>query len=126
MSLGDSPFARRLLTILCVLGLVFGSGHFGQALKVPFRVNDFLPVLPHQISWPVLNNFHSADDLLPSLVGSVSPNNGSVEWKGACFYGNEAHLEFTDSDRDEPALGGGVLYLKVTFYLLPLFNSSFI
>ncbi|GMY26146.1 zinc finger mynd domain-containing protein 15 [Fagus crenata] len=114
MSLGDSPFARRLLTILCVLGLVFGSGHFGQALKVPFRVNDVLPVLPHHISWPVLNNFHSADDLLPSLVGSVSPNNGSVEWKGACFYGNEAHLEFTDSDRDEPALGGGVLYLKTS------------
>lgn len=109
----NSPFKHRLLSILlCVLGLGFGS----DALKLPFRVNDVLPVLPHQISWPVLNNFHSAVDLLPAFVGSVSPNNGTLEWKGACFYGNEARLEFTEGDRDEPTLGGGVLYLKVTLF----------
>ena len=113
----NSPFKHRLLSILlCVLGLGFGFG--SDALKLPFRVNDVLPVLPHQISWPVLNNFHSAVDLLPAFVGSVSPNNGTLEWKGACFYGNEARLEFTESDRDEPTLGGGVLYLKVTLLVL--------
>lgn len=107
-----------LVLVLCILGLGFGQG-----FKVPFRVNDVLPVLPRQISWPVLNNFHSAVDLLPYYVGSVTPNNGSIEWKGACFYGNEARLEFTQGDR-EPALGGGVLYLKVT--LLVFFFFFFI
>ncbi|KAH7846256.1 hypothetical protein Vadar_011784 [Vaccinium darrowii] len=82
---------------------------YGEALKVPFRVKDVLPVLPRQISWPVFNNFHSAVDLLPPFVGSVSPTNGSLEWKGACFLGNEALLEFTTGSR---GLGGGVLYLK--------------
>lgn len=72
-----------------------------------------LPVLPHGISWSVLNNFHSAVDLLPSFVGSVSPNNGSIQWKGACFYDNQAKLEFTAGDRDDSDLGGGILYLKV-------------
>ncbi|KAF5726774.1 hypothetical protein HS088_TW22G00456 [Tripterygium wilfordii] len=87
---------------------------FGQAFKVPFTVKDVLPVLPRQISWPVLNNFHSAVDLLPYFVGSVTPNNESIEWKGACFYGNEARLEFTEGDRDDTGLGGGVLYLKTS------------
>lgn len=99
--------------MLCFLGL-----EFGQALKVPFRVNDVLPVLPRQISWPVLNNLHSAVDLLPYFVGSVTPHNGSIEWKGACFHGNEARLVFTQGDRHEPGLGGGVLYLKVRSWLL--------
>lgn len=101
--------SRRLLVLLlCFFGLGFGDG-----LKVPFRVKDVLPVLPRQISWPVLNNFHSAVDLLPYYVGSVSPINVSIEWKGACFYGNKARLEFTQGDRD-PGLGGGVLYITVT------------
>ncbi|CAL5332167.1 unnamed protein product [Camellia sinensis] len=105
-------FARSMwllgLIYFLGLGLVFGL-NFGESLKVPFRVNDVLPALPRQISWPVLNNLHSAVDLLPSFVGSVSPTNGSIEWKGACFFDNEARLEFTGGDR---GLGGGVLHLK--------------
>ncbi|KAI8030869.1 hypothetical protein LOK49_LG01G00673 [Camellia lanceoleosa] len=95
------------------LGLVFGL-NFGKSLKVPFRVNNVLPALPRQISWPVLNNLHSAVDLLPSFVGSVSLTNGSIEWKGACFFDNEARLEFTGGDR---GLGGGVLHLKVRSFI---------
>ncbi|KAF5945318.1 hypothetical protein HYC85_015546 [Camellia sinensis] len=105
-------FARSmwLLGLIYFLGLGLGFGlNFGESLKVPFRVNDVLPALPRQISWPVLNNLHSAVDLLPSFVGSVSPTNGSIEWKGACFFDNEARLEFTGGDR---GLGGGVLHLK--------------
>jgi hypothetical protein len=116
MSLLPHRSSVWLSLILCVLGIGFGSD-FGHALKVPFRVKDVLPVLPREISWPVLNNFHSAVDLLPAFVGSVSPYNGTAEWKGACFYGNEARLEFTEGDRDEPeGLGGGVLYLKVRVF----------
>ena len=109
-------FHRFLLSLFfCVLWLGFGVD-FGQAFKVPFRVKDVLPVLPRQITWPVLNNLHSAVDLLPAFVGSVSPNNGSVEWKGACFYGNEARLEFTESDRNVSGLGGGILHLTVRVF----------
>ncbi|KAF5726771.1 Zinc finger MYND domain-containing protein 15 isoform 2 [Tripterygium wilfordii] len=103
--------SRCLLVLFCFIGFGFD---FGQAFKVPFTVKDVLPVLPRQISWPVLNNFHSAVDLLPYFVGSVTPNNESIEWKGACFYGNEARLEFTEGDRDDTGLGGGVLYLKTS------------
>ena len=93
----------------------------------PLRIKDVLPVLPRQISWPVLNNFHSAVDLLPSFIGSVTPDNTSIEWEGACFSGNQARLEFTEGDRDKPNLGGGVLYLKVRslsrFELLNAFSD---
>ena len=100
------PRSMWLLKLICILGLGFGEG-----LKVPFRVKDVLPVLPRQISWPVLNNLHSAVDLLPSFVGSVSPSSGTVQWKGACFFDNEARLQFkAGGDWD---LGSGVLYLKV-------------
>ncbi|KAI5314140.1 hypothetical protein L3X38_043316 [Prunus dulcis] len=108
-----SLFSRTpwlLLLLLCFLGLVLG---FGDAFKVTLRIKDVLPVLPRQISWPVLNNFHSAVDLLPSFIGSVTPDNTSIEWEGACFSGNQARLEFTEGDRDKPNLGGGVLYLKL-------------
>ncbi|XP_042513149.1 uncharacterized protein LOC122088071 [Macadamia integrifolia] len=105
---------RRTLHMWAVLWFtVLGFGwNFGHSLKVPFRVNDVLPVLPRQISWPVLNNIHSAVDLLPLFVGSVAPDNGSVEWKGACFQSNEARFEFTGGENDKKELGGGILYLK--------------
>lgn len=97
---------RRLLTVLIwVLGL-----GFGEAFKVPFRVSDVLPVLPHQISWPVLNSFHSAVDLMPTFVGSIAPQNGSIRWKGACFFENEARVEFTGSG--DRGIGGATVYLS--------------
>ncbi|XP_050236250.1 uncharacterized protein LOC126686250 [Mercurialis annua] len=99
--------------LLVWLGLGFDSIHV-EALSVPFRANDVLPILPRQISWPLLNNIHSALDLLPYYVGSLAPNNGSVQWKGACFYENEARIDFTESDREPSDLGGGVIYLKTS------------
>lgn len=104
-----------LLRVLLILGLGF-CFDFGDAFKVPFRPTDVLPVLPRQISWPVLNNFHSAVDLLPAFVGSVTPNNASLDWRGACFYINEARLDFTAGDNR--GLGGGVLYLKVSYLII--------
>ncbi|KVI05616.1 hypothetical protein Ccrd_016062 [Cynara cardunculus var. scolymus] len=107
--------------LLCILGLlVLGFLlEFGDALKLPFRVNDVLPVLPRQVSWPVLNTFGSAVDLLPSFMGTISPNNGSIQWKGACFYGNEARMDFTQGD--DRGLGGGVIYLKVKQHGISVF-----
>ncbi|XP_043724943.1 uncharacterized protein LOC122671655 [Telopea speciosissima] len=105
---------RHMCTVfLCFVVLGFGL-NFGHAFKVPFRVKDVLPVLPHQISWPVLNNLHSAVDLLPFFVGSVSPNNGSIEWTGSCFHGNDARFDLTNGENGEQGLGGGILYLKTS------------
>lgn len=110
---------------LCFILLwILGLGSCSNAFKVPFRVNDVLPVLPHGISWPVLNNFHSAVDLLPYFVGSVTPDNASIEWKGACFFENTAKLEFTAGDRNETDLGGGVLYLKVCVFFASMRNHG--
>lgn len=95
--------------VVCSLALGFAA-NLGRALTLPFRANDVLPVLPRQISWPVLNNLHTAVDLLPSYVGSVTPSNGTIEWQGACFFTNEARIDFTEGDR---GLGGGLLRLKV-------------
>lgn len=102
-------FLRALGFLLLLLG--FQSLESARALSVPFRVKDVLPVLPRQISWPVLNNLHSPVNLLPSFVGSVSLNGSAIEWKGACFYANEARLEITNDSR------AAVLYLKVPLSL---------
>lgn len=101
----------QLLKLLLILGLGFGFFECGDSFKLPFRPTDVLPVLPRQISWPVLNSFHRAVDLLPAFVGSVTPNNASIDWKGACFSTNQACLDFTAGDNR--SLGGGVLHLKV-------------
>ncbi|CAK9137841.1 unnamed protein product [Ilex paraguariensis] len=101
------------LRLLLILGLGLGFGlDFGDALKVPFRVKDVLPVLPREISWPLLNNIHSAVDLLPSFVGTLTPDNGSIEWKGSCFFDNEARIEFKDTG--DRGLGGGTIHLKTS------------
>ncbi|XP_074274503.1 uncharacterized protein LOC141598678 [Silene latifolia] len=105
-----SRSVKLTLLIICILGLKLG---FGEAIKVPFRVNDVLPVLPKEISWPVLNNLHSAVDLLPSFVGAVTPNDDdSLKWKGACFYENSAKIEFVDGG--DRGLGGGILHLNTS------------
>lgn len=102
--------SRSINLVVLILILISGCAH---AFKVPFRVNDVLPILPRQVSWPLLSNLHSAVDLLPSFVGSVLPDGGSVAWKGACFFENEARLEFAEGDRGNIGLGGGILHLKV-------------
>lgn len=104
----NSHLLSHLLCVFLALGLA-------NSLKVPFRVKDVLPVLPRQVSWPVLNNLHSAVDLLPSFIGTIGPNNGSIDWKGACFYGNRARFEFKETviTADDKGLGGGVIYLEV-------------
>lgn len=94
-----------------LVGLGFGV-QFGSAFKVPVRFSDVLPVLPRQVSWPVLNNFHSAVDLLPQYIGSLAPENGTIKWNGACFSENEAKIEFTGTG--DRGIGGGVIHLSVS------------
>ncbi|KAK8527247.1 hypothetical protein V6N12_054468 [Hibiscus sabdariffa] len=81
-------------------------------VKTPFHPRDVFPLLPRQVSWPILNSLNSAVDLLPTFVGSVSSQNHIVSWKGACFYENTAWMEFHNKSGSE--FGGGTLHIKVS------------
>ncbi|MCD7472379.1 hypothetical protein HAX54_013607 [Datura stramonium] len=74
---------------------------------------DILPLLPRQVSWPIVNSLHSAVDLLPAFVGAASiEGNNTLEWKGACFYKNIAWLELHNKSKSH--FGGGTLHIKVS------------
>ncbi|KAK3027956.1 hypothetical protein RJ639_039423 [Escallonia herrerae] len=81
------------------------------ALKAPFHPQDILPLLPRQVSWPILNALNGAVDILPTFVGAASSLNNSLAWKGACFYENTAWMEFHNKSGSE--FGGGTLHIKV-------------
>lgn len=116
---------RWLLSFLLV-GLGFRI-QFGTALKVPVRFTDVLPVLPRQVSWPVLNNIHSAVDLLPQYIGSLAPENGTINWNGSCFFDNQARIQLTATG--DRGIGGAVIHLSVcdcshTYYLHWMFTLA--
>ncbi|XP_051122035.1 uncharacterized protein LOC127245291 [Andrographis paniculata] len=98
-----------LMRLLIVLGLGLGF-QTGDAFTLPFQVQDMLPVLPRQVSWPVMNNIHSAVDLLPQYIGSLAPDNGTIRWKGACFFENEAKINLVDTG--DRGIGGGIIRLS--------------
>ncbi|KAF3453489.1 hypothetical protein FNV43_RR03929 [Rhamnella rubrinervis] len=107
---GHSDCDRRPYTCLTVPQL--------QVVKIslPVHPRDVLPLLPKQVSWPVLNSLHSAVDLIPTFIGYASPVSNDhhqvLEWKGACFYNNTAWLEFHNKSGSE--FGGGTLHIKVS------------
>ncbi|KAK1283422.1 hypothetical protein QJS10_CPB21g00918 [Acorus calamus] len=113
----NHPLLLLLLPLLPLL-LLFSTTttttttQFGSLLKPPFKPMDLLPLLPRELSWPILNTLNSAVDLLPSFVGAVSSPNSSVEWKGACFYENKAWMEF--HNKTGSRYGGGTLHLKAS------------
>ncbi|XP_043692441.1 uncharacterized protein LOC122642891 [Telopea speciosissima] len=88
------------------------SFHFGFAWKTPFHPRDVLPLLPREISWPMLNSLQNAVDLLPTFVGAASSPNDTLEWKGACFYKTQAWMEFHNKTGSE--FGGGTLHIKTS------------
>lgn len=106
-----------LLAVLLVSCLYFSQF---RAFKTPFHPMDVLPILPRQVSWPILKYLKTADDLLPAFVGAAVEGNKSLNWKGACFYENNAWMEFHNKTGSE--FGGGTLHLKVlicfVFFLL--------
>ncbi|KAF9672980.1 hypothetical protein SADUNF_Sadunf11G0100800 [Salix dunnii] len=107
----ESSFSLK--TILTIsLFLFFLTPQSSLAIKVPFHPQDLLPLLPRQVSWPILNYLKGAVDLLPTFVGAASSFNDTGEWKGACFYENRAWMEFHNKTGSE--FGGGTLHLKVS------------
>lgn len=115
-----NPFFKLILwTVLIICGLRPSNV---QAFKAPVRPIDVLPLLPRQISWPLLNKLNSAVDLLPSFVGAASATNNSLlQWKGACFYDNTAWLVFHNNSGTQ--WGGGTIHIKVIYFSISLFSS---
>ncbi|RDY12246.1 hypothetical protein CR513_02984, partial [Mucuna pruriens] len=97
-----------LLLLLSVSVTVLEVG----ALNSPFKPRDVLPLLPRQVSWPILNRLYSAVDLLPVFVGAASSPDDNLEWKGACFYDNKAWMVFHNDSATQ--FGGGTLHIKVS------------
>lgn len=106
---------RKLMLFLAIFTIhSLLHTHKVQAFKAPFRPKDILPLLPHQVSWPILNSLNNAADLMPSFVGAATATNNSLlHWKGACFYENTAWLEFHNKSGSQ--FGGGTLHIKVNF-----------
>jgi len=83
-----------------------------HGFKTPFHPKDVLPLLPRQVSWPILNSLYSAVDIMPTFVGVASiEGNNTLEWKGACFFKNIAWLELHNKSKSQ--FGGGTLHIKV-------------
>ncbi|KAJ0046465.1 hypothetical protein Pint_04171 [Pistacia integerrima] len=109
--MAPSPSSSSLcLMLFTILSLLFT--HATCSTELPFHPRDVLPLLPRQVSWPILNSLKGPADLLPAFVGSASSLNDTVEWKGACFYENQAWMEFHNKSGSE--FGGGTLHIKVT------------
>ncbi|KAM7279306.1 hypothetical protein ACFE04_006440 [Oxalis oulophora] len=104
----SSSIFTSLITILVLSFLFF----LCIQVKLPFHPRDVLPLLPRQLSYPIVKSLNSPVDILPTFVGAASSDNVSVEWKGACFYENTAWMEFHNKSGSQ--FGGGTLHIKVT------------
>ncbi|KAE9456554.1 hypothetical protein C3L33_11590, partial [Rhododendron williamsianum] len=92
------------------------------SVKQPFRPIDILPILPRQVSWPILNSLsRSPIDILPTFVGNVSSPDNTLEWKGTCFQDNSAWMEFHNKSGSQ--FGGGTLHLK-TYWTFEVCSSG--
>uniref|UniRef100_A0A803PIN5 Inositol-1,4,5-trisphosphate 5-phosphatase n=1 Tax=Cannabis sativa TaxID=3483 RepID=A0A803PIN5_CANSA len=117
MASSSSLLFESILTPLLLLTTFFpSSSSLAGAVNPPFHPRDVLPLLPRQLSWPILNSLHSAVDLLPTFVGAASvsalSSNHTLDWKGACFYENSAWVEFHNKSGSE--FGGGTLHIKMS------------
>ncbi|KAL7103469.1 hypothetical protein ACP275_08G181200 [Erythranthe tilingii] len=109
------PLSKIIKThhVLLIFLAIFAISAKVQAFKAPFRAKDILPLLPRQVSWPIMKTLNNAADLMPSFVGAATAENNSIlQWKGACFYNNTAWLEFHNNSGTE--FGGGTLHIQVS------------
>lgn len=112
------PFSTIFTLITIIITCTFTPKV--QPFKAPILPQDLLPLLPHQISYPILRSLRSATDILPTFVGAAGlVNNSGINWKGSCFYENTAWLELHNKTGSE--FGGGTLHIKVYYNLKTTF-----
>ncbi|CAA7405610.1 unnamed protein product [Spirodela intermedia] len=98
--------SNSLLLLLLVMMMA-------SPLLLPFHPGDLLPLLPWQVSRPLLGRLRNPADLVPAFVGraTASPN-ASLEWKGPCFRRNLAWVE--PHNDSASVFGGGKLHIKTS------------
>lgn len=90
-----------------------------------FCTHDILPLLPRQVSRPLLNSQRGAADLLPTFVGAANSsfsNSLALGRKGACFYNNSAWLELYSKTGNQ---FGGVLFVlrfEASYFIFGFFS----
>lgn len=98
------------------VGMPWGAG---TVTVLPFSPTDVLPLLPRGVAMAALRALRGVSDIFPVFVGAASAGGpgsapgsvGTVRWKGACFYENEAWLVFHNESGSK--YGGGTLHIKV-------------
>lgn len=129
--------AASLATVLLLCSTDTGSSveagrvatPWGTSAALSFSPMDVLPLLPRRVATAALRALRGASDIFPVFVGAAktggpsagAPDGGRVEWKGACFYENEAWLEFHNNSGSK--YGGGTLHIKVRPF--PVRSCSF-
>ncbi|XP_015688081.1 uncharacterized protein LOC102706146 isoform X1 [Oryza brachyantha] len=128
MAKNSTLVAAALLLVAASLaaGLLYsaagGSGGAGDVNmlggvpwpSLPFSPMDALPLLPRTAAMAALRALRGVSDIFPVFVGAALARPGAVssplEWKGACFYENEAWLVFHNDSGSK--YGGGTLHIK--------------
>lgn len=116
-----------VVLLLCSTGSSEDDGYLGRVgapwgrtlTVLPFSPADLLPLLPRGVAMAALRALRGVSDIFPVFVGaasaggsgSVPGSGGTVRWKGACFYENEAWLVFHNETGSK--YGGGTLHIKV-------------
>ncbi|KAL6853497.1 hypothetical protein ACP4OV_019526 [Aristida adscensionis] len=120
--------------LLSSTGQGHGDGHAGAPrwgaagvasdFPVPFSPLDVLPLLPRRVAMAALRALRGASDIFPVFVGAAagggpgaSPGGARLEWKGACFYENQAWLVLHNESGSK--YGGGTLHIMVRTSLPP-------
>ncbi|XP_051226266.1 uncharacterized protein [Lolium perenne] len=119
--LATASLGAVLLSSTRGAGVPWGGATSSSILTtLPFSPMDVLPLLPRRVSMAALRALRGASDIFPVFVGAATAvpaadaaaGSGVVGWKGACFYENEAWLEFNNDSGT--AYGGGTVHIKTS------------
>eukprot|EP00897_Mesotaenium_endlicherianum_P002829 jgi/Mesen1/2574/ME000162S01699 len=75
---------------------------------MPFHPRDLLPLLPHAVSYNIMQNLRSPVDIFPAYVGSLVPGE-VLNWTGTCFRENLGFVNLTEGGKGAGDQGGLVV-----------------
>nr|XP_051220625.1 uncharacterized protein LOC127338624 [Lolium perenne]XP_051220626.1 uncharacterized protein LOC127338624 [Lolium perenne] len=124
--LATASLGAVLLSSTHGAGVPWGGASSSSILTtLPFSPMAVLPLLPRRVSMAALRALRGVSDIFPVFVGAATAvpaadaaaSSGVVGWKGACFYENEAWLEFNNDSGT--AYGGGTVHIKELSICVP-------